>query len=59
MHLYRSNINLKIDIPYSLPSPYIKLSNFECFPFGEVWFCLCYLLNAKKDRIMSVSTCVN
>jgi len=23
MHLYRSNINLKIDIPYSLPLPYI------------------------------------
>jgi len=22
MHLYRSNINLKIDIPYSLPLPY-------------------------------------
>jgi len=23
MHLYRSNINLKIDIPYSLPLPYV------------------------------------
>jgi len=25
MHLYRSNINLKIDIPYSLPLPHISL----------------------------------
>jgi len=23
MHLYRNNINLKIDIPYSLPLPYM------------------------------------
>jgi len=23
MHLYQNNINLKIDIPYSLPLPYI------------------------------------
>jgi len=27
MDLYRSNINLKIDIPYSLPLPYIKFQN--------------------------------
>jgi len=25
MHLYRSNINLKIDMPYSLPLPYYIL----------------------------------
>jgi len=25
MHLYRSNINLKIDIPYSLPLSYVSI----------------------------------
>jgi len=29
--LYRSNINLKIDIPYSLPLPYVKM-NLSRFP---------------------------
>jgi len=29
MHLYRSNINLKIDIPYSLPLPYIVNQTFS------------------------------
>jgi len=31
MHLYRNNINLKIDIPYSLPLPYIihRINDFK------------------------------
>jgi len=29
MHLYRSNINLKIDIPYSLPLPYTVTDGWE------------------------------
>jgi len=28
MHLYRSNINLKNDIPYSLPLPYIYIYSY-------------------------------
>jgi len=32
MHLYQSNINLKIDIPYSLSLPYLfKLSFFSSY----------------------------
>jgi len=32
MHLYRNNINLKIDIPYSLPLPYLrKITNIDIF----------------------------
>jgi len=41
---------------------FIQQNYTGCFPFGDkstqVSFCLCYLLNAKKNRTMFVSTCV-
>jgi len=36
MHLYRSNINLKIDILYSLPLPYIY-SVIPCCNWSQCW----------------------
>jgi len=41
MHLYRSNINSKIDIPYSLPLPYMSpILNFFKFNKKKYFYSL-------------------
>jgi len=53
MRFYTKRKNLKKSI--ALPTKW----DIGCFPFGDTnWHkyrCLCYLLNAKKDRTMFVS----
>jgi len=51
MYLYQSNINLKIDIPYSLPLPYLKLQQNMVVELTVIINYLLFFLQLVSGRI--------
>jgi len=55
IHLYRNNINLKIDIPYSLPLPYKDSSMTSCDKLTDSPAIPCWVFLAPRTRAFSAN----